>query len=287
MQALSNSGGGGAAAAIRGDQPETAAKIFRDWGEISLVEIALALLMAFALVAAIKFLVPRLARWLPDRFRFWVLPWEPILRFLVLLGALLYLTPLIIEPSAENFLAVGGALAVALGFAFKDYASSLLAGVVALYERPYRPGDWVTIDGVYGEVRRLGLRTVDILTPDDTLVSIPHLKMWSTPLHNANTGKIALMCVAEFHLDPDHDGETVVDILRDIAWTSPYLLLERPVRVVAFEKPWGTNYKLKAYPIEGRDQFQFLTDLTIRGKAALRREGIEFSAMPAIEHAGV
>ena len=35
------------------------------------------------------------------------------------------------------------------------------------------------------------------------------------------------------------------------------------------EKPWGTHYRLKAYPIDGREQFNFITDLTVRGKAAL------------------
>jgi hypothetical protein len=48
------------------------------------------------------------------------------------------------------------------------------------------------------------------------------------------------------------------------------------------EKPWGTHYRLKAYPVEPRDQFQFITDLTVRGKAALLALGAAFatSALP-------
>jgi hypothetical protein len=46
------------------------------------------------------------------------------------------------------------------------------------------------------------------------------------------------------------------------------------VSVIVHEKPWGTHYKLKAYLKESREQFDFITDLTIRGKEALRAMGI-------------
>lgn len=173
-------------------------RILRDWGEIRLFEALLVLAAGFALGIAIKWVIPRLAEHLPDRFRLWILPWEPILRVLVLLFVFAYVVPLFIYPTPENLLAISGALAVALGFAFKDYVSSLIAGVVALYERPYRNGDWVKIDDTYGEVRSLDLRTVQIVTPDDTVVAIPHSKMWTTAIYNGNSGQRELMCVADF-----------------------------------------------------------------------------------------
>lgn len=259
-----------------------ATRIFRDWSEVEYVEAAVALAITLALIAVVKVIVPKVAGWLPDRFRFYILPWEPLLRLLILVASILYIAPLFIEPTAENLLAIGGAMAVAFGFAFKDYASSLIAGVVALYERPYRPGDWVRIGNTYGEVQRLSLRTVDVLTPDDTRVAIPHLKMWTSAIFNANSGKQDLMCVADFYLHPEHDGKAVTEALRDVAWTSPYVHLQRPVLVVAAEEPWGTHYRLKAYPIEGRDQFVFLTDLTLRGKALLGKLGIRPSTAPAV-----
>jgi small conductance mechanosensitive channel len=52
--------------------------------------------------------------------------------------------------------------------------------------------------------------------------------------------------------------------------------------VVQAGKPWGTHYRLKAYPIDPRQQMQFPTDLTIRGKAALVALGAAFATAPAI-----
>jgi small conductance mechanosensitive channel len=262
---------------------EKVSRILRDWGEIRLFEALAVLAAGLALAIAVKWLIPRISQRLPDRYRFWVLPWEPILRLAVLLFVFIYIVPLFIHPTPQNLLAISGTLAVALGFAFKDYVSSLIAGVVALYERPYRNGDWVRIEDTYGEVRSLDLRTVQIVTPDDTVVAVPHSKMWTTAIYNDNSGQRELMCVADFYLHPDHDGHLVHQQLKDVALSSPYLQLRKPVVVIAMEKPWGTHYRVKAYPIDGRDQFVFITDLTLRGKTMLRRLGVK----PAVATAAV
>ena len=174
----------------------------------------------------------------------------------------------------ENLVAVLGALGLALGFALKDYVSSLIAGIVVIYEGAYRPGDWVEVEGAYGEVRSVGMRAMEMVTPDDTVVVVPHQTLWTKLIHNANDGTQHLQCVADFYLDPEHEGRQVRSLLRDVALTSPYLRIERSIDVIAAEQPWGTHYRLKAYPVDPRDQFRFTTDLTVRGKAALRKADV-------------
>ncbi len=53
--------------------------------------------------------------------------------------------------------------------------------------------------------------------------------------------------------------------------------------MVVQEKPWGTHYKLKAYVKESREQFNFVTDLTIRGKERLRAMNLRFVQAPYAE----
>ncbi len=76
--------------------------------------------------------------------------------------------------SANNLLALTGTISVALGFAFKDYASSLIAGFVALFEVPYRVGDRIQIGEHYGELISFGLRGIRLRSPSDNIVTIPH-----------------------------------------------------------------------------------------------------------------
>ncbi len=124
------------------------------------------------------------------------------------------------------------------------------------------------------------------MTPDDTEVFIPHLRLWSTSIFNASSGSRSLLCVADFYLHPEHDASLVRSRLTEVAQNCPYRKPETPVVVIIFEKPWGTHYRLKAYVKESREQFLFITDLTVRGKETIRSLGIRFAQAPYAEIKG-
>ncbi len=246
------------------------------------VQIVMIITAAWLFITVSQRFLPWLAEQTSGRARQFLLASVPLLRLSVLILAFVLILPRLIEPTVENLVALLGALALALGFAFKDYASSLIAGVVALYETPFRLGDWIEVSGTYGEVKGINMRTVRVVTPDDTVVHIPHLKLWDHLIHNANDGGLNLLCVADFYLHPSHDADLVRHVFEDVALTSPYVQLDQPITVIVAEKPWGTHYRLKAYPVNPRQQFLFTTDLTVRGKAALGQRGVKFALIPAV-----
>jgi small-conductance mechanosensitive channel len=255
--------------------------LFRRLDTGALFDLALVLVGAIALIIAVQKTLPWFANRLHGKSRHVLLALVPLLRLVIVIGAFLLAVPILIDPSLQNMVAILGSLGLALGFALKDYASSLVAGIVAVGEAPYRNGDWVQIGDTYGEVTHVGMRAVNLVTPDDNLVSIPHLKLWAEPISNANNGSPQLQCTADFYLHPRHDGARARELLFDVALTSPYLALGEPIAVVAAEQPWGTRYRLRAYPIDARQQFRFATDLTLRGKAELLRQGFTMAAVPA------
>ena len=255
--------------------------LLRDLDRSALLELALILAAAAGLIFVLQKALPWLANRLRGKRRHVVLALVPLLRLLVIIAAFLLIVPIVIEPSLQNMVAVLGSLALALGFALKDYASSLVAGIVAVGEAPYRNGDWVEIAGIYGEVTHVGMRALQLVTPDDNLVTIPHLKLWDEPISNANNGGPQLQCAADFYLDPEHDAAAARQVLHDVALTSPYLELDRPIAVVVQECPWGTRYRVRAYPIDAGQQFRFITDLTVRAKPELLRLGIRFATATA------
>jgi len=245
-----------------------------------LFNIFVILLVALLLFRLNKLLIPWIAEKLAGKRRLQVLAFMPIIRLIIIISTFLILFPKIIVPTPENLLAFLGAMGIALGFALKEYISSLIAGIVTLYEMPYRPGDWIEINGVYGEVKSIGLRSLEIITPDDTVVRIPQLKMLDSPLFNSTAGSRELLCVIDFFLHPEHDPNLVKRLLYDVAFTSAFIQIKKPVIIIIFEKPWGTNYKVKAYPLDARNQFQFITDITVRGKQALIQNKIQYAHIP-------
>ena len=260
--------------------PETngAANILTHLDQTVMIQVAFIAIFALLLILLLQRVLGWLGEKLPGRYRLYTLASIPVLRLLIIIIAMAMIISRIIEPSFENLVAILGAIGLALGFAFKDYASSLIAGVVTLYEMPYRVGDWIEIDGVYGEVQSINMRALEIVTPDDTVVVIPHLKLWDRLILNSNNGTRDLQCVADFYLAPAHDGIKVRHSLYDMAVTSPFVNVLRPVRIVARERPWGTHYRIRAYPVKPKEQFAFITDLTLRGKTVLNELGVNFAA---------
>ena len=262
-------------------------KILRNLGADDFALVAGVLILSWLLASGVRWVLRHFAERASARLRLPILRVIPILRLCIAIGALVIVVPILVEPSLQNVVAIVASVSLAIAFVLKDYASSLVAGLVTIIEGPYQPGDWIEVGGTYGEVKLIGLRAVHIVTAYDNEVMIPHSRLWSTSIANATSGGHTVLCVADFYLHPDHDAQKASQCLLDIGKTSTYLEPDTKVSVIVQEKPWGTHYKLKAYVKESRDQFQFVTDLTIRGKAALRAMNVRFAQAPYVESAAV
>ena len=207
----------------------------------------------------------------------------PFLRTLILIATIVTLMNLFLNLSPENILAVTGTVAVALGFAFKDYASSIIAGIVGIFESPYRVGDRVKIGDDYGEVVSYGLRSIRLQTPSDNTVTIPHNKIWTESVSNANAGELEAQVIAEFYFAHEVDTELVTKILYRAAHTSRYTQLDLPIVVAMAETPSGTHFKLKSYPLDARDEFVYITDLTNKAKKAFAKYNLAYPRLSNIE----
>lgn len=244
------------------------------------------LFIILAAYATIK-LLDRVILWFSEKiakeWRLRVKQFLPFLRMMVLTISTIILMKLFLNLSKENILAVTGTIAVALGFAFKDYASSIIAGIVGLFESPYGVGDRIKIGEHYGEVISYGLRSLQIQTPDDNTITIPHNKIWTEAVSNANTGALEAQVVTEFYFAHEIDVNLARKILYRVAQTSKYTALKLPIVVVIEEKPWGTMFKLKCYPLDARDEFTYKTDLTARAKIAFAKHQFPYPRLFDIE----
>ncbi len=211
-------------------------------------------------------------------------------RFAVVLLAAWLAIDSVVVLTDEALLALGGSLAVAVGFALKDLVASLMAGLILLFDRPFRVGDRIELDGKYGEVTEIGLRAVRLVTLDDNLVSIPNNLFLSTAVASANAGALDQMCVYDFYVGCREDVAAAKRIVYESAAASRFVFLEKPIVVVVREGPlagamgrFAVRITLKAYVFDGRYETAFGTDLTERVHRAFRRSGIR-SAGEIEEH---
>lgn len=238
------------------------------------------MVLAHVLVSLVQWMLRRVAEKASPHLRLGILRVVPIARLLIRIGATVLVVSILVEPTFRNVAGLLASIGLVLAFALKDYGSCLVAGVVTVLENTYQPGDWIEVDGAYGEVKSIGLRAASIVTLDDTEVIIPHSRLWSACIFNASSGNRSLLCVADFYLHPHHDASDVRRRLTETAKSSPFRKPETPVTVIVQEKPWGTHYRVKAYVRESREQALFITDLTIRGKETLLAAKFQFAQAP-------
>src|SRR5690554_7258372 len=170
------------------DNADDYSQLFNKLDTAALVELALLAAGAILLIVVSQKGLNWAANRLHGQHRFRVFALVPLVRLAILIVAISMAVPIVIDPSLQNMIALLGAVGLAIGFALKDYVSSLIAGVTAAVEMPYRPGDRMEMAWVYAEVTHVGMRTIEVFSAEDKLVSSLHLKRCSTPYTHAYYG---------------------------------------------------------------------------------------------------
>lgn len=83
--------------------------------------------------------------------------------------------------------------------------------------------------------------------------------------------------VTDLFLPPDVDPRVAMEVAYDAAFTSPYLLLRKPVVVLLIDKFDQRPYvvlRIKAYVYDHRFEPRLQSDVTMRAKTEFRRRGV-------------
>lgn len=197
--------------------------------------------------------------------------------FVYILGGI-YLLYGVINPPKSLLLATSGTLAVAIGLSMKDLVSSVVAGVILIFDRPFQVGDRVTFEGVYGEITAIGLRAVRLVTLDDSVVTIPNSKFITDAVTSGNFGAMDMQIEVNFHVDLASNIKLATEILYETAVTSPYVFLKKPVALVLtelnFARRPAMQIRVKSYVLDVQFEKALQSDLLIRGNDALIAAGI-------------
>ena len=83
-----------------------------------------------------------------------------------------------------SIIAVLGAAGLAIGLALQGTLSNVAAGLMLVFLRPFKIGDWIEAAGMSGSVREIGLFTTIIDTFDNVFISVPNSSIWSSSIIN-------------------------------------------------------------------------------------------------------
>lgn len=118
-------------------------------------------------------------------------------------------------PPSTAVALTGGSLLL-IGFASRDFAANILSSFAIALDRPLHLGDFVQIGSQAGEVTRIGLRSTQLVTLDDTVVTIPNRLVATSAVASANYGQVDALIPVTFYVGHDADLARAHDIRR--AW---------------------------------------------------------------------
>lgn len=239
--------------------------------------LALGIMLLILIDKGIKSLSHKLYNKLPNK-RLLVLQLETVLSFIIYVGGSVYLFFAIINPTREIMIAVGGTLAVAGGFALKDIAGSIVAGLILLFDRPFQVGDRVKFQDIYGEIKSIGLRAVRLVTLDDSLITIPNSKFITEYVSSGNAGSLDMMIETHFHVHPNEDLEQIRRDVYEVVCTSRFAFLDKPIVIVleedSFARQLAIKITVKAYVLDVRYEEDFTTDIVLRVGKVFNEKGV-------------
>lgn len=105
----------------------------------------------------------------------------------LLMGVFLALEILGLENTLSKLLAGAGIIGIIAGFAFKDIASNAFAGFLLNLQRPFKEGDWVTIDNAFGTILNIGWVTTSVKTISGQEVFVPNQLIYNNTFINYST----------------------------------------------------------------------------------------------------
>jgi small conductance mechanosensitive channel len=181
-----------------------------------------------------------------------------------------------------SVIAVLGAAGLAIGLALQGTLSNVAAGLMLLFLRPFRVGDWVEAADVSGSVREIGLFTTIIDTFDNIYISVPNSSIWTSKIVNHakyGTRRLDLDIGISYDASLD-DAETAMMSLTD----DPRILAEpAPQFLVVSYDDSAITVRLRAHA-KYDDFFALQWDLNRRLKGVLASHNIDIPFPQRVVH---
>ena len=113
---------------------------------------------------------------------------QDLLASLIYLAAVFAIIAYVFDLPIQGLLATSGAVAIILRLALQSTLGDVFSGLVLSFSRPYRPGDWISLDGGLEDcVLELNWRATHVLTGRRDLPIVPNSTIAKSKIVNVSS----------------------------------------------------------------------------------------------------
>jgi small-conductance mechanosensitive channel len=158
---------------------------------------------------------------------------QDLLAGLIYLAAVFAIIAYVFDLPVQGLLATSGAIAIILGLALQSTLSDVFSGIVLNFSRPFRPGDWISIDGgTDGRVVEMNWRATLVLTAKRDLAIVPNSTIAKAKIVNASSPSGTHGITVTVRLDAKTSPAVSTEVLRH-AVLNTQLILATPTPSIA------------------------------------------------------
>ncbi len=249
---------------------ETLADFAREWAPAVIGALVVIVIARWVIRYAVKGLERALGRQDVDAsaVRFLVSVTKALLWVMVFVAVLaLFGVP------TTSFVAVLGAMGLAIGLALQDVLGNFASGIVILVVKPFVAGEYVEIAGLEGTVKSVEIISSTLLTPDNKRVTIPNGQVTSEPITNYSREGIRRVDL-EFGISYDDDLRVAKGVLEGLVLADERVL-DEPSPMFPVLSLGDSSVNLGARPwVRAEDYWGLFWDLTERVKLEFDERGI-------------
>ncbi len=257
--------------------------------KISLISILLAIFTFFATLAVMKALRRRLVNNVLNQMEI-----DEGIRnslasgfgFISFITAAL-LSIIVLGGNLNNLALIAGALSVGIGLGLQDVVNNFVSGIILLFERPIKVGDWVKIGGEEGKVKQINIRATEVETFNRASVIIPNATLLSNSLTNLTHSNNWARYAVKVGVAYGSDVEKVRQILLECA-TSHKRILKKPEPYVLFQDFGSSSldFELRFYVSDIWNGWNAPSDIRFEVNRRFKEEGIEIPFPQMVVHRG-
>ncbi len=175
----------------------------------------------------------------------------------------------------SNLAIVAGALSVGIGFGLQAIFNNFVSGLILLFERPIKVGDWVIVGTHEGVVKKIRVRSTEIETFWNSTVIVPNSQLISEAVTNwtlhDRVGRVDVGVGVAY----GSDTEKVKEVLLAVAKDHPQVR-SIPEPLVLFQNfgDSSLDFELRCFIHNIRDVFRVRSQLRFAIDAAFREHHI-------------
>lgn len=168
------------------------------------------------------------------------------------------------------------ALSVGLGFGLQHIVNNFISGILILFERPFRIGDWIVVNDKEGIVRKINIRSTELETFDKALIIIPNADIISGELTNWTLTDSQGRLTISVGVGYDSDLEKVLQLAVTATKDDERILTDPPASaiVTSFDDS-SIGIQLRCYIKDVMQRSIIKSDLMMRLQKIFNENGIE------------